>query len=114
MFGRKSSGRQARAAHDGEIDIADMDFLRDSREVARLWVENNGPATCLIQPDILRESEMFGMLMVDTIRHAARAYAQCHGLSEEEALSRIWQGVDMERANNTTGLDTVQDYDPPA
>lgn len=30
---------------------------------------------------------MFGMLMVDTVRHAAIAYSQFLGLSEEEALA---------------------------
>lgn len=107
MFGKKK-------ALDGEIDVSQFDFLSDSTEVARLWVENNGPATCIIQPDKLAEPEMFGLLMVDSIRHGARAYAQCYGMSEEDALRRIWDGVDMERANNTTGLDTVQAFDPDA
>ncbi|WP_230279476.1 DUF5076 domain-containing protein [Croceicoccus sp. Ery15] len=107
MFGRKP------AVHAGAIDIVGMDFLNNSQEVARLWVEPDGPATCLIQPDRLEMPEMFGMLLVDSIRHGARAYAQCHGMSEEEALRRIWAGVDMERETNTTGLDTVQDYERP-
>lgn len=105
MFGKKK-------ALDGEIDVGGFDFLANSTEVARLWVENEGPATCIIQPDKLAEPEMFGMLMVDSIRHGARAYSQCYGMSEEDALKRIWDGVDMERANNTTELDTVQDFDP--
>ena len=93
-----------------EIDVSDFDFLNDSREVARLWVEDNGPATCLIRPDILEKPEMFGLLIVDAVRHAARAYAQCYGISEEEALRGIWAGVDMEREQNTTDLETVSDY----
>ena len=105
MFGKKKP-------LDGEIDVSGFDFLSKSTEVARLWVENQGPATCIIQPDKLAEPEMFGLLMVDSIRHGARAYAQCYGMSEDEALKRIWDGVDMERANHTTGLDTVQDFDP--
>ena len=105
MFGRKPE-----AGHPDEISIAGYDFLGDSVEVARLWIENDGPATCLIQPDILAEPEMFGMLMVDTIRHAARAYSQCYGISEEDALQRIWAGLDAERDHNTTGLDTKQDF----
>ena len=107
MFGKKK-------ALAGEIDVSGFDFLSDSTEVARLWVEDEGPATCIIQPDKLAEPEMFGLLMVDSVRHGARAYAQCYGMSEEEALKRIWDGVDMERANNTTGLDTVQSFDPDA
>lgn len=105
MFGKKKKSLS-------EIDVNGFDFLEQSTEVARLWVEDNGPATCLIQPDKLAEPEMFGMLMTDTVRHGARAYAQCYGLSEEEALERIWRGVEMEREKNTTGLDTVQNYSP--
>jgi len=108
MFGRKKS-----ASHPGAISIGEYDFLDASVEVARLWVEDNGPATCIIQPERLSEPEMFGMLIVDAVRHGARAYSQCYGMSEEEALTRIWKGVDMERAHNTTGLDTLQDYEPP-
>ena len=107
MFGKKKT-------LEGEIDVSSLDFLSDSTEIARLWVENEGPATCIIQPDKLAEPEMFGLLMVDSIRHGARAYAQCYGMSEQEALKRIWDGVDMERSNNTTGLDTIQDYAPHA
>ena len=105
MFGKKTA-----PAHPGAIDVAGYDFLAESVEVARLWVENEGPATCLIQPDRLAEPEMFGMLMVDTVRHAAIAYSQSLGIPEEQALERIWKGLDMERASNTTGLDTLQDY----
>lgn len=104
MFGNKKN--------PNAIDVDGFDFLGESVEVARLWIEKDGPATCLIQPNRLAEPEMFGMLLVDTIRHGARAYAQCYGMSEEDALKRIWEGVDMERAHNTTDLDTVQDVDP--
>ena len=95
--------------YPGALDVDGIDVLQNAVEVARLWVENNGPATCIINPGVLQEPEMFGMLMVDCIRHASRAYAQAHGLSEEAALERIWQGVDMERDRNTTGLETIQD-----
>ena len=110
MFGKGKDVQNSAETKAGAIAVDGFDFLNNSSEVARLWVENNGPATCLIQPDVLQEPEMFGMLMVDTVRHAAHAYAQCYGLSEKEAQSRIWQGVEMERDNTTTGLDTVQDF----
>ena len=106
MFGNKST------QHPGAISVEELEFLEKSVEVARLWVEDEGPATCLIQPDRLAEPEMFGMLMVDAIRYGARAFAQCYGLSEQEALQRIWAGVDMERGNHTTGLDTSRNYEP--
>ena len=106
MFGKKG------AAHPAEISVAGYDFLGQSVEVARLWVEDEGPATCLIQPERLAEPEMFGMLLVDAIRHGARAFSQCYGMSEDEALSRIWQGVEAERDYPTDPLDTLQNYEP--
>ncbi len=105
---KKKAGRFTNA-----IMVDDYDFLDKPHEVARLWVEDQGPATCLIQPDKLEQPEMFGMLMVDAIRHGARAFAQAHGIAENEALEKIWAGVDAERDHSTTDLDTVQNYEKP-
>lgn len=96
-----------------EIAVEGIDNLDRSVEVARLWVENAGPATCVIQPERLAKPEMFGMLMVDAIRHAAVAFGQCYGLSEAEALRRIWAGLDTERDYNTSPITTLQDYERP-
>lgn len=109
MFGKKKNGGR----FDNAIAVDDFDFLDQSHEIARLWVEDGAGATCLIQPDKLELPEMFGMLMVDCVRHGARAYAQAHSISETDALARIWNGLDAERERNTTGLDTVQNYEPP-
>ena len=105
MLGMKGS------EHPEAISVAGLDLLDNSVEVARLWVENEGPATCIIQPERLAEPEMFGMLMVDAIRHGARAFSQCYGMTEQDALSRIWRGVDAERADPSSPLDTIQDYE---
>jgi hypothetical protein len=78
----------------------------ESYEVARLWITNNGPATIAIDASI--EPFAFGLLMVDTIRHAGRAYSAQHGVPEEEALREIWAGLDAERDQPTTDLETVQ------
>lgn len=96
-----------------QIDVTGFDFLDQSVEVARLWVQNGGPATCIIDPSVLNYPEMFGMLMVDATRHAARAYAQCYGISEDDALGRIWAGLDAEREEHTTPLSTIQDHGKP-
>jgi len=93
-----------------QIHVEGYDFLDRSLEVARLWVQNGGPATCIIDPTLLREPEMFGMLMVDTVRHAARAYAQCYGMTENAALSRIWDGLGAERDRPTSPLKTIQNH----
>ena len=60
---------------------------------------------------VVRGAPSTPSLMVDAIRHGARAFSQRDGISEEEALSRIWQGVDAERDCHTTPLDTVQNYE---
>ena len=100
--------------HPGAIDIAGMDFLDRSQEFARLWVETDGPMTALIEPRNLgADPFLFGMAMVDTIRHAARAYARAVNIGEDEALARILEGFDAERGNNTTDLDTLQDGSAP-
>ncbi|WP_422345490.1 DUF5076 domain-containing protein [Parasphingorhabdus sp.] len=109
MFGKKKQGGR----FDNAIAVDQFDFLDQSHEVARLWVEDGAGATCIIQPEHLEMPEMFGMLMVDSIRHGSRAFAQAQGISEAEALSRIWAGLDAERNRNTTDLDTVQNYQKP-
>ena len=109
MFGRK----KGQGRFDNAIAVDSFDFFDHSHEVARLWVEDGAGATCIIQPDKLERPEMFGMLMVDCIRHGARAYAQAQGITEEAALAMIWTGLDAERDRSTTDLDTVQDYKKP-
>ena len=97
MFGSKKSSLA------GEMDVTGLSsLLGDSQEFARLWAESNGPLTCLINPMALGPDPfLFGMAMVDCIRHGAKAYAQAVGISEEEALARILEGFDAERANPT-------------
>ena len=84
------------------------EILQGCVEVARLWVKHRGPATFIIDPNRLEKPEMFGMLMTDCVRHAARAFANRMGITEGEALSRIWQGLDAERDRHTTDLTTIQ------
>jgi len=94
MFGKK--GRA------GEIDVAPFDFLDGSQEFARLWAEPKGPMTCIIEPRALGPDPfLFGMALVDAVRHGAKAYAHATGIPEDQALGRIWEGLDAERANPT-------------
>ena len=103
MFGRKA------AAHPGAISVEEYDFLDKSAEFARLWAEPDGPMTALIEPRNLgADPFLFGMAMVDAIRHAARAYAHAVNIEEDAALARIYEGFDAERGNHTTALDTLQ------
>ena len=104
MFGRKSGGRA------GEIDVSGFGFLDGSHEFARLWAEPNGPMTCLIEPRALGPDPfLFGMALVDAVQHGAKAYAHALAIPEEQALARIWEGLDAERASPT---DEAMQIDP--
>jgi hypothetical protein len=76
----------------------------DSAEVARIWVTNGRGATVLIDPGVLADAEMFGVLMADVIDHAAKAHARALGMTEEQAGVLIWRGVDRAREAIELGL----------
>jgi hypothetical protein len=103
MFGKKS-GRP------GEIDVSAFEFLDGAAEFARLWAEPQGPMTCIIEPRALGPDPfLFGMALVDAVGHGAKAYAHALGIPEEQALARIWEGLDAERASPT---DEPREIDP--
>ena len=59
------------AGRKGEIDVAGFDFLDGSVEFARFWSEPEGEQTFIIEPRALgADPFLFGMAMVDAIRHA--------------------------------------------
>ena len=104
MSGSKASARYA------EIDISGVTSLDGSAEFARMWSKPGGPVTCLIEPRALGpDPALFGMAMVDCLRHAGKAYAFAVGVSEAEAMERIWLGFDAERGNST---DVPRQIDP--
>ena len=86
------------------IPVADVASLgADSAEVARIWITNRKGSTVLIDPGVLSDAEMFGVLMADTIEHAAKAHAAALGITEQQAAALIWRGVDRTRATIDTG-----------
>lgn len=86
----------------GEIDVSNFDFLSRSLEFARLWNEPEGGMTAIIEPRHLgADPFLLGMALVDAARHGAKAYAQAVNISEQEALARIWEGLEAERTNPT-------------
>lgn len=88
----------------GEMDVAPAaHVLRGAQEFLRMWLVPGGDVTCLIDPSVIDDPAAFGIAMVDCVRHGARAYANVTGMSEEDALDRIWMGVDAER-NRPTDL----------
>ncbi len=91
-----------KAGREGEIDVSEFDFLDGSLEFARLWSEPEGEQSFIIEPRALgADPALFGMAMVDCIRHAAIAYSRAVGVSEEQALERIMLGFHAELENPT-------------
>ena len=77
-------------------------LLENSAEFLRMWSRRNGPVTCFIDPTpIGGDPFAFGLALMDCVRHGAKAYAQATSAPEQEALERILQGFDAERANPT-------------
>ena len=77
-------------------------MIGGAREFLRVWAREDGPMTCFVNPvPIGADPFAFGIAMVDCVRHAAKAYARAVNIDEAEALARIWEGLDAERAAPT-------------
>lgn len=74
----------------------------DEGEFLRMRAAPGGDVICMIDPSgIGADPALFGIALVDAIRHGAKAYAQAVGVSEDHALERIWWGFDSERGGPT-------------
>ena len=97
-------------ARQGAIDLDGLDFLDGSNEFARFWSEPEGEQTFIIDPEALgADPFLFGMAMVDAIRHGAIAYSRAVGISEAQAFARIMEGFQAELENPT---DEAKPLDP--
>ena len=106
MFGTKKGGRE------GEIDVSGLDFLDGSHEFARFWSEPEGEQTFIIEPRAIgADPFLFGMAMVDAIRHGAIAYSRAVNISEGQALARIMEGFQAELENPTDDPKPLDDPD---
>ena len=98
------------AGREGEIDVAPFDFLEGSFEFARFWSEPEGEQTFIIEPRALgADPFLFGMALVDAIRHGAIAYSRAVGISEDQALARIMEGFQAELENPTDEARPIDD-----
>jgi hypothetical protein len=79
----------------------DVSGREDAIEVLRAFVIDGGLSIAFQRA--FEDPEMWGLLLVDIARHAARAYAREAEYSENEALSRI---VDMFEAEIARPTDT--------
>jgi hypothetical protein len=59
----------------------------DATEVLRAFVVDGGLSIAFTRA--FEEPDMWGLVLVDIARHAARAYAMESAFSEEEAMARI-------------------------
>jgi hypothetical protein len=66
----------------------------DAVEILRVFVLDGGLSMAFQRA--FEEPEMWGLLLVDLARHAARAYARESKYSEEEALDRILEMFEAE------------------
>ena len=71
----------------------------DAIEVLRAFVVDGGLSIAFTRA--FEEPDMWGLLLVDIARHAARAYAREAEFSEEEALARIADMFEAEIARPT-------------
>jgi hypothetical protein len=78
----------------------------DAVEVLRAFVVDGGLSISFMRA--FDDPQMWGMLLVDIARHAARVFAKEGICSEEEALERILSMFDAEVANPTDLGETSQ------
>jgi hypothetical protein len=71
----------------------------DAVEVLRAFILDGGLSISFTRA--FEEPDMWGLLLVDLARHAARAYARESGFTEEEALARILDMFEAEIARPT-------------
>src|ERR1700743_3406028 len=71
----------------------------DATEVLRAFVIDGGLSIAFQRA--FEEPDMWGLLLVDIARHAARAYAQESDITEDEALERIVDMFEAEIARPT-------------
>ena len=71
----------------------------DANEVLRAFVIDGGLSIAFSRA--FEEPDVWGMLLVDVARHAARAYAREANYTEEEALARIVEMFEAEIARPT-------------
>jgi hypothetical protein len=71
----------------------------DATEVLRVFILDGGLSIAFTRA--FEEPDMWGLLLVDLARHAARAYARESEYTEEEALTRIIDMFDAEIARPT-------------
>ena len=80
------------------IDLVPFaEALGDAREFLRVWTKGDNTLSFVNPRPIGPDPAVFGIALVDVARDAAATYAKAIGISEQEAIERIWKGFDLER-----------------
>jgi hypothetical protein len=77
----------------------------DAVEVLRAFVLDGGLSIAFTRA--FDEPDLWGMLLVDIARHAARAYSREGAFTEQEALTRILEMFEAEIARPTDAGNTT-------
>ncbi len=77
----------------------DVEGREDATEVLRAFVVDGGLSIAFMRA--FEDPEMWGLLLVDIARHAARAYGRESEFTEDEALQRIVDMFESEIARPT-------------
>ncbi len=80
-----------------------------SHEIMRVWVTNGEGSSVWIDARALEDPVVFGYLMSDTIRHAAKAYATTWGRDESAMLEAIVGGLSEELRHQVGSITTIQE-----
>lgn len=81
----------------------------DSAEVARIWITDGAGSAVWINAGVIEDPHVFGYLMADMIRHAARAYAEAGDMPEREALQHIVNGLTEDLRAQAAPTTTLHD-----
>jgi hypothetical protein len=98
MFGKRQSPPGG-TNQPKELPIPGEAFTAPSTEIFRAWIVNRDLHVSLVQG--FDDPRMWGILLVDIARHAARIYEAEGVTSEAEALESIKQLFDAEWNNMT-------------
>ena len=77
----------------------DVAGREDAQEVLRAFVVDGGLSIAFQRA--FEEPDMWGLMLVDIARHAARAYSRESEFTEDEALARIVEMFEAEIARPT-------------
>lgn len=84
----------------GELNVEGIPALHGASAFARMWKMQDGGAACLPDPASLGADPMlYGLAIVDAIRHGAKADVAAVNVPEGHAFERIVEGVEAEPQN---------------